>query len=241
MPWLKVAHMAVYAIFIHKISFALSRTAPEVKRWYNRLIIFFIGFILSYASYFLLVQMPFFNSQWDYMISLCMTIFIYGLALMGYMQPQVFGLVYAPPGSPNVKYKNSGLTETAAQQLQERLSHWMQQQKLYRNSDLRLEKLADILHTSRHNLSQVINERFGQSFFDYLNTLRIEEAKELLASTTKQDMTIIEIAYQVGFNNKVSFNSTFKKLTNFTPSEYRNLHVPMSSKENTNGQRATLH
>ncbi len=60
------------------------------------------------------------------------------------------------------------------------------------------------------------------SFFEYINSLRVEEAKLLLKQTSKKQLTVIEIAYMVGFNNKVSFNSTFKKITGQTPSEFRN-------------------
>jgi AraC-like DNA-binding protein len=59
------------------------------------------------------------------------------------------------------------------------------------------------------------------SFFEYINSLRIEEAKSLLADPNKHKLNVIEIAYQVGFNNKVTFNTTFKKSTGITPTEYR--------------------
>ncbi|MFN7115733.1 MAG: helix-turn-helix domain-containing protein [Saprospiraceae bacterium] len=239
-PWLKVGHMVVYALLIHWKFTALSRSTPQVRRWYAWLNLCFAGFILSYAAYFFLVRMPFFNSEWDYMVSFSMTGFIYLLAGVGYVQPQVFGWTCQPPDQHNAKYKNSGLTPAAAQQLQERLTELMEREKYYQDSELRLEKLADLLGTTRHHLSQVINDRLGQSFFDYINTLRIEEAKRLLATTTKTQMNVIEIAYQVGFNNKVSFNATFKKLTNLTPSQYRNLHIKASLPDHSNGQRATL-
>ncbi|MBK9046995.1 MAG: AraC family transcriptional regulator [Bacteroidetes bacterium] len=54
-----------------------------------------------------------------------------------------------------------------------------------------------------------------------MNALRIEEAKSLLANPQKHKVNVIEIAYQVGFNNKVTFNSTFKKSTGLTPTEFR--------------------
>ncbi|MDX1940376.1 MAG: AraC family transcriptional regulator [Saprospiraceae bacterium] len=240
-PFVQIAQLIAYGIIFFVKFNKIACQNPAIQQWYWYLNLFFSGFTLCFTSYYVLINFSWFNSEWDYAIAGCMTIFIYLVAWFGYAQPSVFNGFTLEQSLRGSKYKNSGLTEIAAQQLQDRLSHLMQQSKLYRDSELRLEKLADILHTSRHNLSQVINERFGQSFFDYLNTLRIEEAKELLASTTKQDMTIIEIAYQVGFNNKVSFNSMFKKRTNFTPSQYRDLHLSVNSKENATNQRVGLH
>lgn len=231
-PWIKIIHMTAYALLVHQSFFALSRTAPFIKHWYTWLNVFFAGFIASYTAYFVLVQMPFFNTQWDYMVSLSMTIFIYGLATTGYLQPDIFATALAPATPPSDKYRNSGLTAAAAQQLQERLIQLMENQKLYQDSELRLEKLADMLGTSRHHLSQLINEQLGQSFFDYINTLRIEEARQLLVSTPKKEWTIIEIAYQVGFNNKVSFNAAFKKQTGLTPSQYRKINYAKTEKNN---------
>ena len=67
----------------------------------------------------------------------------------------------------------------------------------------------------------VMNDKIGLNFFDYINSLRVEEAKRLLIETSKKEMNVIEIAYSVGFNNKVSFNNTFKKWTGMTPTEFR--------------------
>jgi AraC-like DNA-binding protein len=57
-----------------------------------------------------------------------------------------------------------------------------------------------------------------------VNQLRVEEAKALLAETTRSDLHVIEVAYAVGFNNKMSFNAAFKKATGMTPTEYRRNH-----------------
>ncbi len=59
------------------------------------------------------------------------------------------------------------------------------------------------------------------NYFDYLNSLRVGEAINLLLSTSKKEMNIIEIAFEAGFNNKATFNNAFKKITGMTPKEYR--------------------
>lgn len=119
------------------------------------------------------------------------------------------------------KYKNSGLTEETIQELAIALELLMKKEKLYRECELKLETLSDKLAVSKHHLSQVINQCYGINFFEYVNMLRIEEAKHLLASLDKKSMNIIEVAYAVGYNTKNTFNSAFKRITGFTPTEYR--------------------
>ena len=97
----------------------------------------------------------------------------------------------------------------------------MENEKIYKENNLNLEQLADKLNTNRHNTSQVINEHFNQSFHELVNTYRINEAKQLLKDDQEKSLNIIEIAYEVGYNNKATFNKAFKKHTNLTPSQFQ--------------------
>jgi AraC-like DNA-binding protein len=218
---LRVAHMMAYAM----LNLRYLRTQPRVgdtARWARWLNLFFLGFALAYASYFVLVRVPGFNRSWDYHISATMTLFIYFIAYMGFVQPAVFeGFKWTQPASP-VKYRNSGLTPEAGRSLWQKLDGLMRSERLYRNPDLNLDALAQRLNMGKHHVSQVINEHWGASFFEYVNHLRIQEAQQLLADTPRSALHVIEVAYAVGFNNKVSFNNAFKKATGMTPTEYRN-------------------
>ncbi len=120
-----------------------------------------------------------------------------------------------------LKYKNSGLTEQTVAELARALEHLMKTEKLYAESELKLETLAAKLGIAKHALSQVINQSFEVSFFEYINLHRIHEAKKLLANKEKAHLTIIEIAYEVGYNTKNTFNSAFLRIVGMTPSEYR--------------------
>lgn len=120
------------------------------------------------------------------------------------------------------KYRQSGLPRSLAGKLAEGLELLMEREKLYHLNDLRLETLAKKLNTSKHFVSQVINQHFKMNFFEYVNLKRIEEAKQLLRTTRREELNVIEVAYAVGFNNKGTFNSVFKKVTGSTPTEFRN-------------------
>ncbi|MCB2408036.1 helix-turn-helix domain-containing protein [Hymenobacter lucidus] len=126
-----------------------------------------------------------------------------------------------PTSMPVPRYQNSGLPPQLARHWAQRLEELMQTEHLYRRSDLRLDTLADRLGLSRHHLSQVLNEQLGLHFFEYVNSLRVAEAQELLRNMSRRQLYIIEVAYAVGFNNKVSFNKAFKAATGLTPSEFR--------------------
>ncbi len=119
------------------------------------------------------------------------------------------------------KYRHSGLPKSLAIKLAEDLEELMQSKKLYHQNDLRLEELSERLNSNKHFVSQVINQNFKMNFFEYVNLKRIEEAKQLLRTTPREELNIIEVAYSVGFNNKGTFNSVFKKITGVTPSEFR--------------------
>lgn len=117
------------------------------------------------------------------------------------------------------KYKNSGLTESMVSQLKSNLLKLLEEDKVYFESDITLDKLAHLLNTDRYSASQVINQEFGKSFYELLNDYRVEEVKRLLAGTMFNE-SVIQVAYSVGFSNRVSFNKAFKKRTGKTPTEY---------------------
>lgn len=84
---------------------------------------------------------------------------------------------------------------------------------------LNMPRLASVVGVSPNQLSHVLNQHLGQSFFDFINAVRIGEASRLLIA--EPDRTILDIAIGVGFNSKSTFNMAFKKITGRTPSAYR--------------------
>lgn len=81
-----------------------------------------------------------------------------------------------------------------------------------------LGDVADNVFVSQWHLSKLINGHLGQSFFDILNGLRIDKAKELLADPS---LKVHEIAEAVGYGDVAHFSKNFKKLTGVSPMEYR--------------------
>ena len=123
-------------------------------------------------------------------------------------------------GSEKKKYAKSGLNEDVAKDLHLRLKHLMNDEKSFIEPDLTLSDLAARLEIHPNYLSQVINEIEGVNFYDYINSLRINEFKRLVALPENQKYTLLALAYDSGFNSKSSFNRFFKKVNEVSPSEY---------------------
>ena len=120
------------------------------------------------------------------------------------------------------RYEHSGLDAREALRLKERLVAWMKQEESFLNPDLTLTQLAQELSCRAKDLSQVINEGFNRNFNDFINGYRVEMAKRMLIEN--RDLVILELAYDVGFNSKSSFNASFKKLTGLSPRDFRDRH-----------------
>lgn len=118
------------------------------------------------------------------------------------------------------KYATSGLSPELAVAVQTKLTTAMEEQKLYTEPELSLSMLAEKLDIHPNYLSQVINEKEGKSFFDYINNLRVEEFKRLVSLPENAKFTMLSLAFECGFNSKSSFNKNFKRVTGQSPSEY---------------------
>lgn len=100
-----------------------------------------------------------------------------------------------------------------------RLDQLMQQEKVYLNTTIRLNDLAEVMKISKHHLSQIINQNYKLSFYDFINKYRCDEAKKIILS--HPEYTLIQVAFEAGFNNKTSFVNAFKKFEGITPSKFR--------------------
>lgn len=118
------------------------------------------------------------------------------------------------------KYQKSGLSTDSSSTLHRDLSQLMSTEKIFRESELSLTDLAKRLNTQPNYLSQVINEREGKNFYDYINSLRIEEFMRLVTNPDSRKYSLLGLAQECGFNSKSSFNRYFKKVTGKSPSEF---------------------
>ncbi|HEY6952304.1 MAG TPA: helix-turn-helix domain-containing protein [Bacteroidota bacterium] len=150
------------------------------------------------------------------------TVFVFLIGFFGIRQVRILvpERQSAPEQEEKEKYAKSGLTPELSEKLYGELIHLMNEETVYTKNDLSVDDLASRLKVHPNYLSQVINEKEGKNFYDFVNTYRIEKFKRLIADPRNRHLTLLSLAFDCGFNSKSSFNRYFKKSTGQTPSEY---------------------
>jgi AraC-like DNA-binding protein len=156
---------------------------------------------------------------------------VYILGFKGIYQPILFTKQNQPKLSPALpaaqenppvkKYEKSSIAPDKIHQALLGLDQQMTTEKLYRQSQLTVAELAERVGLPSHHISQLLSEHLQTNFYDYVNRFRVEEVKESLVDAKKENITILALALEAGFNSKASFNNAFKKCTGVSPSQYK--------------------
>ena len=117
--------------------------------------------------------------------------------------------------------KTPRLSDEAMATLKGKMISIMEDDKAFLDQDLDLPQLARRMHISSHDLSYLLNAGVGESFFQLVNRYRVEEAKRLLLSSKHRHLNVLGIAYEAGFSSKTTFNTTFKKFTGQSPTQFQ--------------------
>ena len=190
-----------------------------------------VSLMLAFATLWVIWLL---NTKWNspffsYAEAVLFTVFIYAFGIKGIRQTELFATVEAvdsnvpitAPAQSVKKYEKAGIPPDKVQGALLALQQQMEVEKVYRNNQLSLTGLADLLHIPSHHLSQLLNEYLQSTFYEYVNRYRIEDVKAALGNPKKDIMTILGMAWEAGFNSKASFNNAFKKHTGLSPSAYK--------------------
>lgn len=175
-------------------------------------IVLILLLMLSAVFLYVLLRTDIYRRHLDYIYVLPIGILFYFISL------KLFRTNWKPVET-NEKYLGSSLSQAKISDFASKINQLMIDEKLYLNHTLRLQHLAEKTQISRHQLSQVINQHFNLSFFDFINKFRVEEAKTLISN--HPEYTLLQVAFDSGFNNKTSFVNAFKKFEGLTPSKFR--------------------
>ncbi|MGE5498393.1 MAG: helix-turn-helix domain-containing protein [Syntrophothermus sp.] len=223
-------------IHIYAVESEFSDTEGKTLTWIKAFVhifgVFFLVLTLSIVivlhggNYFLV----------DRIVSISLSLTIFVLGYEGFFQQDVFTeIIKVTPHAmidenqaevssepEGHKEKISRTPNIGNSELVQSLLAYMEDRKPYLDEKITLTELARKLNMTRNQLSAVINNDLGISFYNLINKYRVEEVKRLLADPANRNFTILAIAYEAGFPAKSSFHSIFKKFTGLTPSEYRN-------------------
>lgn len=123
------------------------------------------------------------------------------------------------------RYARSGLSDREAAALKKSLLAAMDEKRPWRDADLTLADLSQMLNTTPHKLSEVLNAQLQQTFYDFVNGYRVRDVQRRIGSDEARNLTILSLALEAGFASKSTFNDVFKRHTGKTPSEYRSALV----------------
>jgi AraC-like DNA-binding protein len=225
--WLLIIQMLIYFVAAFKM---LQRHQEDIKAAFSSI----EKINLHWLHYLLVVYMVDWLAVLAWQLSgggmatanylwLLVSIIMYAIGYKGLQQPEIFAgkneMAISEAAAAKKKYEKSTLTPAKAEAYYQKLLQVMAAEKPHRQRDLSLPKLAQRLSMSTHHLSQIINERLQQNFFEFVNQYRIEEAKSLLLD--QANINVAEIGFEAGFSSVSAFNTAFKKYTGTSPSQFR--------------------
>lgn len=173
---------------------------------------------LSFVStYVFQVYLPLLNYNFMW---ICISFLIYMIGYFALKQPEIFRIALK-------KEKLDRLNETEIEALKERLKFLIEEEHIYTQADLTLKQFSEKLNTSNNNLSWLLNNIYDQSFYEFINSLRLNAFIKKIERLEHKKVTILALALEVGFNSKSTFNKVFKSTYGCTPSQYikNNLEV----------------
>ncbi len=156
---------------------------------------------------------------------LLIVVLIYGIGMAQWRNPQLFKIAGSAQEVPSAiefdrgQQLSGALDEDTRASLLATVVEYMTSQQAFLDSDLSLRGLSEAVGVSTHHLSEVLNHKEGQNFYNFVNDYRIRYVCERLESDS--DVKLLDLGLSSGFSSKSTFNSVFKKHTGLTPSQYR--------------------
>jgi AraC-like DNA-binding protein len=221
LPFLGLVSLVVYAILSFRFIVELEKKyVIKIHRsghWLGLIFIAYGLFVLFNILHFISIIFGKSNMTSDTIIALGYSVFIYFIGYLGLKMSKLFNGIKVD----NTKYQTTSLPRNFSLSMFNKLTAYIESHESFKNNELKLSELADELSLSPHQLSQIINQNADQNFSEFINSYRIKEALKLISKMDR----IGELSYEVGFNNRTTFNKEFKKATGLTPTEYKKKNV----------------
>lgn len=155
-----------------------------------------------------------------------LVLFLYYLGYYGVKQSNVLvpHFLLQELESKTIKKSNLSIEDDKLTNYIENIEFVIQEKQLYLNENLTLYMLAKEVDLKEKKLSAIINQKMNTTFYDLINSYRIEEFKKRVVLNEYEKITLLGIAYDCGFKSKSTFNRLFKQKTNLSPSAYKKMY-----------------
>lgn len=188
----------------------------EQTKWIKRLL-FVLKYYAAFLIFIVLIDLLFFDyafqKYYSYPLFIGMAIITYWLGLEGFNKRK----------DNIIKTQNiiSSKERTELKKIATRLKNAMEKEKNYKNPELNLTILSELIGVKPYQTTKCINIIFGKKFNDFVNEYRIEELQKSLNDPKNKKFTLLSLAFDVGFNSKSSFNRAVKKATGKSPKDLK--------------------
>lgn len=126
-----------------------------------------------------------------------------------------------PPTPSELPSDRPRLPDAEVARIAARVRSLLEKERVYLDPTLSLQKLAEQAKTTRHNLSYVLKEALGATFYQLVASYRVRAAATALRAAGSGERTIADIAFACGFNTLSAFNAAFRAQFGVTPSAFR--------------------
>ncbi|MCF2876507.1 MULTISPECIES: helix-turn-helix domain-containing protein [unclassified Tenacibaculum] len=106
-------------------------------------------------------------------------------------------------------------------ELKEKLEKLFETDQVFKKQNLSLRETASLLETTDKKLSNYLNTELNTTFYEYVNSYRIQHFKKSISNGTSKNLTLLAIAFDSGFNSKATFNRVFKQQEGITPLQFK--------------------
>ncbi|MCF6348178.1 MAG: helix-turn-helix domain-containing protein [Flavobacteriaceae bacterium] len=224
----EMVELSIELIFLGYLIYTIVMVA-RIKHKRPTWLLYFLILLTIVLGTFIIDDLPFlFNMNFPFesfipensYILIMAAFLFYAITLKLIFSQKEFNLHLLIPDSSNM-YVTSGLKLQKVETYKDQLLQLIEEQQLYKNTKLSINKVATELGIPRQYVSEILNVHMNTNFQDFINQYRVEAFIECLQKKQYEHFTLYGIANEVGFNSKSSFNATFKKIKGLTPTEYK--------------------
>ena len=237
-----------YSLFIQILALKwIVRHRTELENQYSLLLhrnlkwsTYFIYASIVFSMLFLLTFLT--DDRSVYMVySAVNVVLIYWISYQGFAQqnisPVYHSILDIPSGAKNESDKNEDKIikenpvdkrvikipdeQEIFRQVLDRIQDHMVKSRCFTKEDLTIVDISEAIHEHPRRISQSINSLLGTNFNNYINSFRVEYAKELFSSDQCKNLSIEGIGMEAGFHSKSTFYAAFKKIEGTTPAKLR--------------------